>query len=212
MSPLTNVVLNLPTAAEFQSIADRLACLHDRDDATIIIQKHVRGHQERNRNWVKLNEAWFEDGQQGRKFGHNIGNGSVEDAIEKMDQEQTITGFTYNENTKTTYFITSSFVDRVERRVVYHEGNPNPPGTTNSKRWKHHVIYLKKPAPQQSIPRKQSARSSPPQQSIRREQPVVRSPVSCRGCNKTFTPSGHGLFPTCGVCIWEGSVCRPLAK
>ena len=214
MSPLTNAVSNLPTATEFQSITDRLARLHERDDAASIIQKHVRGHQERNRRWIKHPRTWFEDGQQGRKWGHNIG-GSVEDAIETMLQDPSITGFTYNEIKRSTYFIKSTFVDRVEREVVYHEGNPNPRkkdgSFVNSERWKHHVSYLKKPAARQSVPRKMPSHSSPPQQSIRREQPVVTMSI-CGGCHKTFTRSGHGLFPSCGDCRWEGSVCIPLAK
>jgi hypothetical protein len=64
--------------------------------------------------------------------------------------------------------------------------------------------------PQQSIPRKQSKRSSPPQQSIRRE-PVAKMSI-CPGCQKTFTPSGCGLFLACGGCRWEGSVCRPIVS
>jgi hypothetical protein len=221
MSPLTNAVSNLPTATEFQSIADRLACLHereihlaDRGDAASIIQKHVRGHQERNRRWIKHPRTWFEDGQQGRKWGHNIG-GSVEDAIETMLQEPSITGFTYNEIKRSTYFIKSTFVDRVERGVVYHEGNPNPRkkdgSFVNSEKWKHHVSYLKKPAPLQSVPRKRPSHSSPPQQLSSGVQPVAKMSI-CGGCHKTFTRSGYGLFPSCGDCRWEGSVCIPLAK
>ena len=64
--------------------------------------------------------------------------------------------------------------------------------------------------PQQSIPRKQSTRSSPPQQSIRRE-PVAKMSI-CPGCQKTFAPSGCGLFLACGGCRWEGSVCRPIVS
>ena len=215
MSPLTNAVSNLPTATEFQSIADCLACLHDRDDAASIIQKHVRGHQERNRRWIKHPRTWFEDDQQGRKWGHNIGDGSVEDAIEKMLQEPSITGFAYNEIKRSTYFIKSTFEDRVERGVVYHEGNPNPRkkdgSFSNSKRWKHHVSYLKKPVALQSVPRKMPSHSSPPQQLSSGDQPVAKMSI-CGGCHKTFTRSGYGLFPSCGDCRWEGSVCIPLAK
>ena len=63
---------------------------------------------------------------------------------------------------------------------------------------------------QQSIPRKQSTQSSPPQQLIRRE-PVAKMSI-CPGCQKTFTPSGCGLFLSCGGCRWEGSVCRPIVS
>jgi hypothetical protein len=43
MSPLMNVVLNLPTATEFQSIADRLARLHDLEQQPIHKEQLVTG-------------------------------------------------------------------------------------------------------------------------------------------------------------------------
>ena len=80
------------------------------------------------------------------------------------------------------------------------------------------VVHIESPRvsflPQQSIPRpKGTARVSSPTivSQMTQAKTQARPTVSCQGCNKTFTPSGYGLFPTCGTCHWEGSVCIPLA-
>ena len=117
MSPLMNVVLNLPTATEFQSIADRLARLHDLEQQPIRKEQLVTGPVVTP--WQPTNDRC----RQGGPIGWGLDCPTA-------------------------------------------------------------------------------ARCSA----------VAVTMSICRGCNKTFTPSGHGLFPTCGVCIWEGSVCRPLAK
>ena len=67
-------------------------------------------------------------------------------------QDPTIVGFSYNykpsakacENNSpgSAYFITKYYGD--DHPTTYNEGNPNGPKTTNSKRWTHHCLYLKK--------------------------------------------------------------------
>ena len=127
MSPLTNVVFNLPTATEFQSIADRLARLHD------IEQQPVR-------------------------------------------KEQLVTGP-----------VVTSWQPTNDRCALFRASVY--PGAVRCR----HGGRCAQPT---------SARSL-----------VTAVTMSiCSGCHKTFTPSGHGLFPSCGECRWEGSVCIPPAK
>jgi hypothetical protein len=59
-------------------------------------------------------------------------------------QYPTIVGFSYNYKPRImkAYFITKYNGD--DHPTTYHKGNPNQPGTINSKRWTHHCLYLKK--------------------------------------------------------------------
>jgi len=59
-------------------------------------------------------------------------------------QDPTIVGFSYNykPSIMKAYFITKYNGD--DHSTTYHKENPNQPGTTNSKRWTHHCLYLKK--------------------------------------------------------------------
>ena len=69
---------------------------------------------------------------------------SPEDCMVFALQDPTIVGFSYNykPSIMKAYFITKYNGD--DHSTTYHKENPNQPGTTNSKRWTHHCLYLKK--------------------------------------------------------------------